>query len=143
MGLADLTTLADRPRMAVPKYSKETPSQKADAERKADEKALGSWRRVIWKRDRGTCRCCFRHVLNVLEIRPERGECHHIVPRAEKSLRYDRRNGALVCLHCHEQIERGRILVRQKPSARFSFNGKRYIDSDKSIQFVPSKEASS
>lgn len=136
MGLADLQVLTDRPRMAVPKYAAVSPSQKADTARKADEKALQTWRRAVRKRDRKACRCCGRLVSSALTVAPERRECHHIAPRGDASVRYDRRNGLQTCLGCHERIERGQVHLVQKAALNFKVDGKTYINGDKAIRFI-------
>lgn len=130
MGLSDLMSLTDRRYEPgdLAKFSKVTPSQKADEDRKADEKALKTWRAAVQKRDGKTCRCCGRRVSNTLTVAPERRECHHIAPRGDAAVRYDVRNGLLTCLECHEKIERGLIHLLQRAALMFRVGTKSYIN---------------
>lgn len=133
-----LSTLADRKYEPgdLAKFSKVSPSQKADADRKADEKALSTWRRAVQRRDGTVCRCCKRRVSSALTVAPERRECHHIAPRADAAVRYDRRNGLLLCLADHERIERGQLHLVQKAALMFRIGTKVYINGDKDVKFI-------
>lgn len=105
---------------------------KDDRQDKADERR---WKRDIWKRDKHVCRCCARHVEKSLDLKPTRGECHHLAGRADKAVRWDVRNGILTCHDCHEAIEHNEKVVLQ--AARFAFieDGKTYLNGDKKLTF--------
>lgn len=127
------------------KFSAVSPSQKADEARKADEKALKTWRAGVQKRDGKTCRRCARLVSSALTVAPERREVHHIAPRGDAAVRTDVRNGLQVCLGCHEQIERGQIHLVQKAALMFRVGSKSYINAGEKrpvkIQFVKKETA--
>lgn len=70
-----------------------------------------AWKRAIWIRDGGQCRWCKRKVEKRLDRVPERGECHHVVPRENRVTRWDPRAALLLCGVCHERVT-GRVNER-------------------------------
>lgn len=94
-----------------------------------DKKQLQAWRAAVWKRDQGICQCCLRKVIKTLENVPARGECHHLDGRANTAIRFDVRNGTLVCNDCHLSITGGigkkLIVVGRK---FFTVKGVKYVD---------------
>jgi hypothetical protein len=146
MGLSDLMSLADRPRTGVAKHAGPSKAEqnKAEqkAEQKADAKALFNWRKAIWKRDKDRCRCCGKLVSRTLEALPSRGECHHIAGREDKAVRYDPRNGVLVCLSpCHERLTRRELFILGSAKRLFTVKGKQYLNADGPLSFVTEKPA--
>ncbi len=129
MSLLDsLPTLAEvnaKPRSCW-KHDIEQRSDKNAKDDRQDKAAEGRWKREIWKRDKHLCRCCDKHVEKSLDLMPNRGECHHLAGRADKSVRWDVRNGILTCHDCHEAIEHNEIAVLQ---------GRTYLDGDKKLKF--------
>ena len=58
----------------------------------SDSTLLMFWRKVVRARWDNRCAFCGD---------PKDCECHHIVPRRHRLLRFDLRNGLLLCKHCH------------------------------------------
>lgn len=58
----------------------------------SDSTLLALWRKAV--RARWEARCAFCGA-------DQECECHHIVPRHHRLLRFDVRNGLLLCKHCH------------------------------------------
>ena len=126
--------LVNRPRMAVPK-GKTRAETNGEAE-KRDTNLLNIWKARVFQRDKGICRCCGRKVKKTLEHVPQRAEAHHLKTRADKSVRYDVRNGILVCLFpCHEGITTGKIAVTQAARLMFVVDGKSYINGSEAVTF--------
>lgn len=71
---------------------------------KVDENAEEHWKREVRTRDEYHCRWCRRRVVVTIELVPERAECHHLVSRTVVAVRWDVRNGILLCLACHERV---------------------------------------
>lgn len=135
MGLSDLPYLTERRPMAVPKPK--TRAEMKDAANKADENALNIWRVRIFQRDGGKCRCCGRKVKKTLENIPLRAEAHHLVSRKDHALRYDVRNGILLCqVPCHHGVTIGKIGIAQPARLMFSFEGKSYIDGSEPVEWI-------
>ena len=59
----------------------------------SDATLLRLWRKAVWRRWSDTCAFCGS---------AEKLECHHIVPRKHRLLRFDARNGILACRGCHK-----------------------------------------
>lgn len=104
---------------------------------KAEATAEARWKREVWIRDRGCCRWCKRKVVKTIALVPERGECHHISGRVVPAFRYDRRNGLLVCLACHERLTG---MVNEKhvvvPTKMFRVDGVAYTNADHAVMFT-------
>lgn len=135
--ICDLPTLADRPRGSFQKGPSRV--EEKTVKGKSDGKAWEECRRIVWARDGGKCRCCGRVVVKSLELRADRGECHHIVRRAKaKALLTDPRNVVLVCLlPCHEGLTHHEIAVFGPASAMFDLDGARYLDaSSLKLKFI-------
>jgi len=135
MGLSDLPYLTERPRQPVPKGpSRAEQNDQAD---KDDTRALNVWRAAIFKRDQGKCRCCGKKVKKTLELIPLRGEAHHLVSRAHKALRYDVRNGILLChFPCHHHVTNGKLGIAQPARLMFSHEGKSYLDGSQPVEWI-------
>jgi predicted chitinase len=126
----------NRTRRALPKGA--TPSrlqvktEKARDERKDEER----WKRDVWKRDGGNCRWCGRAVRRCLELAPDRGEVHHVSGRVVAAIRWERRNGLLLCAADHERITgkvAERFLIHSKHT--FTVDGIAYINADKPVRY--------
>lgn len=102
---------------------------------RADQAAERRWKREIWKLDKHVCRCCGVHVEKSLDLMPNRGECHHVAGRADKAVRWDIRNGVLLCYRCHEKVEHNEILVIQIARWAFRIAGKTYLNGRKKLTF--------
>lgn len=64
--------------------------------RKASESALNMWwRRAVLAHWRGRCAICG----STYEL-----ECHHVIKRRKKVLRWDWRNGVALCTGCHRML---------------------------------------
>jgi hypothetical protein len=108
----------------------------ADAKEKDDAKLLEQWRRQVKTRDRGRCRVCGVKTIATMELDPKRGEAHHIVSRADKSVRYDVRNGLHVCLRDHRRFKGHRLHVVGTAAQMFvAANGKSYLDASWPLTF--------
>jgi hypothetical protein len=80
--------------------------------RAQDEKALAKFRAQVWKRDAGTCRICGRRVVRTVELRPERGEVHHLRGRnVTPADRYNVKAALLLCLVCHQKAQAHEVTV--------------------------------
>jgi len=134
-------TLADR-QQSGERYAKakhEIPTRMAEkAENRVDEKREEKrWKKDIWKRDKSCCRWCKRKVVKSLELLPERGECHHVVPRENRITRWDARAALLVCNACHERLtgkvggERFVVVALRV----FTIDGVQYPDCRKKVTF--------
>jgi len=124
MSLDDLCTLANRPTPNLQKGP--TRLDAAEADRKADEKALEAWKKGVRARDGKRCRCCARKVVVTLKLQASRAECHHVTGRAHKPTRYDIRNGLQLCATCHQRIEHNEILI--KSTQMFMIGNREYLD---------------
>lgn len=144
MGLFDkLPTLGEvnaRPR-AVPKA--QTPKAdvaKAAAKTKsADGRALTAWANKVKQRDKWKDRYDGQRVIRIVGPNPRRAEAHHIVPRSDKAVRHDVRNGITLSLVTHELVEKNRLKI--EGTKFFVVDGKRYIDATHPVRFVASKES--
>lgn len=118
--------------IACPKPS-QTRLMKAEADRKEDDRALQQWKAAVRLRDGQTCRCCKRRVVTTLELRANRAECHHIAGRAHKPTRTDVRNGILLCLSCHQRVERCEVQI--VGYGEFTIGNRSYINADLNVTF--------
>lgn len=81
-------------------------------ENERDEKALETvWQAAVWLRDKDHCRKCKRKCVKGGKRIEARGEVHHVEGRAIQAIRWLRKNGALLCAGCHEQVT-GRVNER-------------------------------
>lgn len=107
-------------------------------EAKVDEKkAEARWKKEVWRRDGGRCRCCRRRVEKRPDLVPSRGECHHISGRAVRAVRWDVRNGLLVCKQCHDEITGAvgtKLVIESKHT--FTVENASYLNADKKVRFV-------
>ena len=102
-----------------------------------DAKRLREWRRHISARDEGKCRCCGVLTIRVGWLHPRRAECHHVEPRANRALRFETRNGLLLCRGCHERVT-GKVNDKLTIRGTAWFFGQdmlRYIDADRPVLF--------
>jgi len=90
----------------------------------------------VWKRDGHCCRWCKREAIKTIELVGQRGECHHVSGKVVKAIKWDRRNGLLLCLSCHERIT-GKVAEKFLIHSRhtFSIDGIAYINADKPVRF--------
>ncbi len=135
--LGHLKTLAEIhavPR-AVPK-----PSTKLDraiakkAARLEDAKQLRAWALAVKTRDQFKCRKTGERLRRTMELDPLRAECHHLVSREDRSVRYDVRNGITVSLLSHMAIERHEYRI--EGTVFFRKHGALYIDATFPVVFV-------
>lgn len=106
-------------------------------EQRIDErKAEAAWKKAVWTRDRGHCRWCRRVCRQCLDLAADRGEVHHVSGRVVRALRWDRRNGLLLCAACHERVT-GRVAEKVLMHSRHTFtvDGVRYLDADRPVHF--------
>jgi hypothetical protein len=138
MGWRDAPTLAEMQatRRAVPKGSEPSRLQRKVANAKDERKEEADWKKDVWKRDGGCCRWCHRVCVKSLSLVPERGECHHVSGKVVRAIRWDRRNGLLVCAVCHERLT-GKVAEKHVLVSRYTFtvDGVSYINADKPVQF--------
>ncbi len=136
MGIADLPTLAEM--QALRRAPQKGPSrlQLKAAIVKDEKKEEARWKKDVWKRDGSECRWCHRKVVKALELVPNRGECHHIEGRENRTVRWDRRNALLLCASCHERVT-GKVNERFVIASNkmFSVDGYDYINGDKPVKF--------
>ena len=76
--------------------------------RRKEKKAGELFRAAVWIRCGGRCVFCGRRCVRTTELRPERGEIDHLVPRSlSKAKKFDPANGQLLCKRCHD-VRHGR-----------------------------------
>lgn len=126
MSLDDLCTLATRPTPDLSKSPKGTRLDQAEAERKADERALETWKKGVRFRDGNKCRHCGRRVVVTLKLQANRAEIHHVTGRAHKPTRYDVRNGIQLCAACHQKVERNELQIVSTQT--FTIGNREYSD---------------
>lgn len=131
----DLPTLADRPRMAVPKGK--TRLQDTVAQRPLTKVDAQQFKAAVWARDLYHCRCCLRAVIRTPARIPERGEVNHIHGRTG-DLRFEVRAALLLCLTCHERVT-GRVNSPRLvivPSQTFTIRQGTFTDATHPVSFV-------
>jgi hypothetical protein len=135
----DLPTLAEMrtTRQAKPKGAEPSRLQQKVAHAKDERKAEDEWKKAVWKRDSGRCRWCRRECRRALALLPDRGECHHVSGRVVREIRWDRRNGILICAVCHERVT-GKVAEKHVIESRYTFqvDGVAYINADKNVKFT-------
>lgn len=132
-----------RLRPVVQKGQTKTRAQEKDEAEKADEQALEKWRAACRRRDRHRCRVCGRKVDVTLKRIPRQATTHHIEPRSNRALRYDRRNGLTCCLEpCHDQLQRRELVIVQAKEHLFTLepDGKLYWNADEPMTFKRPEE---
>lgn len=106
-----------------------------------DKRKLEVWRDGVWDRDKSKCRCCGADVVRNF-YSPRRGECHHIAGRRIRPLRWDVRNGVLLCADpCHLRATGTigvKVTIAQADIHRFELvvGGHRYIDATHPLEFI-------
>ena len=140
MGFLDsLPTMADvnALRRAKPKGADPSRLQVKVAHAKDERKDEAAWKTAIWKRDGGQCRWCRRECVRRRDLAPERGDCHHVSGRVVREIRWDQRNGILLCASCHERIT-GKVAEKSVIESRHTFTVDQiaYINADKAVRFV-------
>ena len=103
---------------------------------KDERKEEAAWKRAVWKRDGASCRWCARAVERRIDLAPNRGECHHVSGRVVRAIRFDRRNGLLLCASCHERLT-GKVAEKHVIESKHTFavEGIRYVNADKPVRF--------
>lgn len=140
MGFLDsLSTMAEvnAERRAKPKGAEPSRLQVKVANAKDERKEEAAWKTAVWKRDGGKCRWCRREVRRCLDLVPDRGEVHHVSGRVVREIRWDRRNGALLCAACHERVT-GKVAEKHviESTHTFAVDGIAYINADKPVKFT-------
>jgi hypothetical protein len=109
VSLDDLPTLAEVQAMRVgkPILKGQTRLEATTEQRPLTKVDEQTFRREVWTRDHGHCRCCLRKVIKTLARVPERGEVHHCHGRTG-DLRFETRAAILTCATCHERLT-GRV----------------------------------
>ncbi len=138
MGFLNLPTLAEMQaqRRATPKGSEPSRLQKKTAEAKDERKEEAAWKKAVWTRDGGQCRWCGRVCRKCLDLVPDRGEVHHVSGRVVRAIRWDRRNGLLLCAADHERIT-GRVAEKFLIHSKHTFvvDDIAYINADRKVYF--------
>ena len=129
----DLPYADQQPRRALPKHATPSRLDAKTAKDKADKAAEKTWKAAVWQRDKGKCRYSGLKVKAMLALDPRRGERHHIAGRADRAVRWDRRNGILLSLAVHEQVERNELRI--VGTKFFVVDGKTYINADQRVRF--------
>lgn len=123
-----------RPR-ATPKHeipTKLAEKTAADRNEKRDERL---WRKGCIKRDGKVCRCCDCVVVPQLELAANRLEVHHVAGRVDQTVRWDVRNGIVLCFECHSKITERRLWILQAARFLFRIGQKTYIHAGKKVTF--------
>lgn len=122
---------------AQPKGAEPSRLQKKVADAKDERKEEAAWKKAVWKRDGGKCRWCQREVRRCLDLAPDRGEVHHVSGRVVREIRWDRRNGLLLCASDHERIT-GKVAEKHVITSRHTFTVDEiaYLNADKPVKFV-------
>lgn len=140
----DLDFMKDRPTLgemrakpcATAKGAEKSRLQVKTEKAKDETKDEARWKKAVWKRDCGRCRWCGKEVRRCLDLVPDRGEAHHISGRVVRAIRWDVRNGLLVCAACHERLT-GKVAEKHVIVSRhtFTIDGVSYINADKPLRF--------
>lgn len=144
-GFADLKSLTDRAseRYATPKHEIPTRLDEKTADDKDEKQKEKLWRKGVIKKDGKICRCCGCVVVVQLELAANRLEVHHVAGRADQAVRWDIRNGMVLCYACHEKVTRHLLFILQ--AARYLFtpedSTKRYINARKKVTFSEKRAA--
>ena len=109
------------------------------AVKREQERKATLFRLHVWKRDLGVCRNCERTVIRSLELIAKRGEAHHIIPRSVEAVRYDVRNGILLCFICHEKATRYELRIIGTKFFRYPGCIVPAINANYKVRFVESK----
>lgn len=104
----------------------------ADKDEKRDERL---WRKACLKRDGKICRCCGRVVVAQLELTANRLEVHHVAGRADQAVRWDVRNGIVLCSECHGKVTEHRLWILQAARFLFKIGLKTYVNAAKKVTF--------
>jgi len=131
----DLGALDQQPRRAMPKYAMPSRLDERKDDLKAEKAAEKGWRKGCITRDGKVCRCCQRKVVQQLALAPERLEVHHVAGRVDQAVRWDVRNGVVLCAECHEKITRHALFIVQAAKHLFRVGVKTYINANKKIDF--------
>ncbi len=139
MGLADLPSFGEvnAVRRAIPKHAIPSRLDEKVADDRDEKAAEKAWRKGCIKRDGKVCRCCQRKVVVQLELADERLEVHHVAGRADQTVRWDVRNGIVLCAGCHSKVTRHLLFILQAARFLFHINGlaKAYINASKKVTF--------
>lgn len=145
MSLADLSTLngRSRERYATAKHAIPTRLDERTADQRDGKAAEKTWRKGCIARDGKICRCCERKVVQQLALAPERLEVHHVAGRVDQAVRWDLRNGIVLCSECHEKVTRHLLFILQAARSLFTVEGstKAYINASKKVTFSPKAAA--
>ena len=138
MSFLNLPTLAEvnASRRAQPKGAEPSRLQVKTAKASDERKEEAAWKKAVWKRDDKACRWCHRVCRQCLDLAPDRGEVHHVSGRVVRAIRWDRRNGLLLCASCHERIT-GKVAEKHLVISKhtFSVDEIAYINADKPVKF--------
>lgn len=93
------------------------------------------WRKACIARDGKVCRRCQRVVVQQLELAANRLEVHHIAGRADRAVRWDVRNGLVVCGTCHDLLTRHLLFILQAAKHLFTVGQTTYINASKKVTF--------
>jgi hypothetical protein len=122
---------------ALAKVDRQVAKDKATRE---DERKLQAWSKAVKERDEYKDRYTGKPVKrgrDVSVIHPDAAHAHHVEPRENQDVRYDRRNGLTLSFKTHARVEAGELLI--KGTRFFTVKGKRYINCDKPVRFVENK----
>ncbi len=148
---AHLPTLAEmnaKPR-AVPKFTPTRHVAKAGVQtplerereklrkRAGDRTKLQAWANKVKDRDEWKDRHDGLPVLRTNALCERRGEAHHIVPKADKAVRYDVRNGICLSYDTHARVEANELTIIG--TKFFEVDGRRYIDATHRVIFKENK----
>jgi predicted restriction endonuclease len=145
MGALDrLPTLAEQQqtRRAIPKYQIPSRLDEKTASDKDDARALDVWRKAVARRDRNRCRHCGVLTVPTLELQANRREIHHLRSRTDPVVRYDVRNGVVLCATHHSAVSRHRLFAVQPAADMFTAGRtlKKYLNGDSPrLKFVPKR----
>lgn len=103
-----------------------------DRDEKRDERL---WRKGCIKEDGRICRCCKRNVVAQLELAANRLEVHHVAGRADQAVRWDVRNGIVLCNECHSKVTERRLWILQAARFLFKVGVRTYINARKKVTF--------
>jgi 5-methylcytosine-specific restriction endonuclease McrA len=136
MSLDDLPYLTDAQRRRRPNAKPRSRLEEKVALQRDTSRLDIGFRLAVWRRDQGRCRVCGVKVKRTLELDPVRGEVHHIARREDQAVRYDPRNGVLVCATDHRQFKARTLHVVGTAKDTFIVAGKTYLNADRPLRFV-------
>lgn len=106
--------------------------EKKTADRE-DKQKLDAWALAVKVFDNWRDRKTGKKVKRTRQLDPLRAEAHHVVPKSDRNVRYDVRNGICLSFATHDAVERNTLRI--VGTKFFTVNGKTYINAREPVTF--------